>query len=366
MRRMSVSVQQRGARHQLRVKHRLLPRPFFFTFDTEDEARAYGDQLHALLDRGIVPVELIADKPRAADDPLVIEVIRAYLKGAPHLTSSDDALLGTMLAELVGVRLSGLSYAWAEGYVRRLKVDANLAPGTIRKRVGALARVVDWQLRSSGSSAGNALRLLPVGYSHYTAQDKAALPATANVKRDVKRDRRLHPGEEAKIRPHLGELELLFDVIVNTGLRLREAYRLRADQVDTARGVLRVEGSKGARGELKPRTVPLVPALRRTLKRHCRGRVGLIFPWWSGDPKDLDAVTARLSYLFGKAFAAASSSDLTEHDLRHEACCRWFEHRTGNGWTFSETEVCRIMGWTSPAMALRYASLRGEDLAARL
>jgi integrase len=92
----------------------------------------------------------------------------------------------------------------------------------------------------------------------------------------------------------------------------------------------------------------------------------LMFPWWSGDPKDLDAVTSHLSYLFAKAFKAAGSADLTEHDLRHEACCRWFEHRTGAGWTFSEIEVCRILGWTSTRMALRYASLRGEDLAARL
>ena len=77
-------------------------------------------------------------------------------------------------------------------------------------------------------------------------------------------------------------------------------------------------------------------------------------------------MTARLSYLFSKAFRAAGSAGLTEHDLRHEATCRWFEHRTGHGWTFSDIEIARIMGWSSLAMAVRYASLRGEDLAARL
>jgi integrase len=372
MRAMSISVQVRGGNAQLRVKHRLLPRPFFFTFsDGVDvdarvlEARAYGAQLRALLDRGIVPAELLA-KPAPAHDPLLVEVIRAFVKSAPHLTSSDDALLGTMLPELVGVRLSGVTYAWAERYVQRCKRTDNLAPGSIRKRVGALGRVIDWHLRSTESTAGNAVRLLPAGYSQYTEQDRAALAPGAVAKVDVKRDRRLHPGEEARIRPQLGELELLFDVIVNTGMRLREAYRLRVDQVDHAKGVIRVEGTKGARGVLKPRTVPMVRSLRQALKKHCRGRAGLLFPWWSGDPRDLDAVTARLSYLFVKAFTAAGSEGLTEHDLRHEACCRWFEHRTGRGWTFSEIEVCRIMGWTSTAMALRYASLRGEDLAARL
>lgn len=362
---MSVSVQARGGRHQLRVKHRLLLRPFFFTFDTEGEARTYGYQLQALLDQGIVPAELLA-KPADAPDPLVVEIIREYMKGAPHLTPSDDALLGTMLPELAGVRVSGVTYAWAERYVSDLKLVSNLAPGTIRKRVGALARVLDWRLARAGSSAGNPLRMLPAGYSHYTEKDRAALPLKASPKVDERRDRRLHAGEEAAIRPHLGELALMFDVIVNTGLRLREAYRLRVDQVDHKRGVLRVEGSKGRRGELKPRTVPLVPALRAALKKHCKGRVGLMFPFWSGDPADQDKVTARLSYLFSKAFKEAGAVDLTEHDLRHEATCRWFEHRTGDGWTFSEIEVCRIMGWTSTSMALRYASIRGEDLAARL
>lgn len=364
--RMSVSVQRRGKRFQLRVKHRLLPRPFFHTFDEEDPARDYGNQLQALLDRGIVPVELAAPPEAPAVSPLVIEVIRAYMREAPHLTPSDEKLLGSLLQEIVGLRVANISYEWAERYVTDLKRAANLAPGTIRKRIGALARVVDWHLLRTKAQASNPLRRLPRGYSQYTEADRQALPKGAAVRVDVQRDRRLHDGEEARIRPHLGELQLLFDVIVATGMRLREAYRLRVDQVDLERGVIRVEGSKGARGQLKPRTVPMVPTLRQALRKHCRGRAGLLFPWWNGDPAQLDAVTSHLSYRFAKAFAAAGSADLTEHDLRHEATCRWFEHRTGSGWTFSEVEVCRMMGWSSTRMALRYASLRGEDLAARL
>jgi integrase len=226
---------------------------------------------------------------------------------------------------------------------------------------------LDWRIRTRAlKGVVNPLRLLPVGYSQYTQRDAARLPAGRQARADVHRDRRLHAGEEARIVPYLGELALLFDVLVNTGLRLREAYRLRADQVDAKAGVLRVEGSKAARSVRKPRVVPLVPHLRKRLAAHCRDRIGLLFPWWDGDPRTLDATTSRLSYLFTKAFKAAGAADLTEHDLRHEAACRWFEHRTGRGWTFSEIEVCRIMGWTDTKMALRYASMRGEDLARRL
>ncbi len=383
---MSVNVQARGAKFQLRVKHKLLPRPFFFTFPTEAEARTYGDQLQALLDRGVVPQELLAVVPRG-NDPLLVEVIRAYTKAAP-LTDSDDALLTTMLPELVGVRASQITYAWAEQYVRQLKAR-RLAPSTLRKRVGVLGRVVDWHIRMTTAAGAqplaNALRLLPAGYSVYTRQEAEQLQAADKaVPRDVQRDRRLHPDEERRILAALAgvkrdgreralpadpELTMLYQLIVDTGLRLREAYRLRADQVDLKRGVIAVEGSKGHRGQIKPRMVPIKPALEQRLRAYLRGRIGLLFSFWDGQPdqQSLKRATARLSARFATVFDYAQVPDCTEHDLRHEATCRWVELRApGGGWIFSDLEVCRIMGWRDPAMMLRYASLRGEDLAARL
>lgn len=177
-------------------------------------------------------------------------------------------------------------------------------------------------------------------------------------------DRR--PDRERAWGPDLDFLAL-FTVILDTGLRLREAYTLRVDQVDLKAGVLRVDGTKGARGQVRPRVVPLKLPLRAMLSERCAGRVGLLWPYWDGSPEGLRAATARLSARFRTLFAYAQVPEMTEHDLRHEACCRWFELRdTAGRWVFSDVEVARIMGWTSLAMALRYASLRGEDLAARL
>ena len=96
-------------------------------------------------------------------------------------------------------------------------------------------------------------------------------------------------------------------------------------------------------------------------------RVGLLWPYWNGTPEDLDPATRRLSARFASLFRYADVPALTEHDLRHEATCRWFELRDPAGrWVFSDVEIARIMGWSNLSMALRYASLRGEDLAARL
>jgi integrase len=355
---MAISVQQRGRRFQLRIQHKALPRRFWFNFDTESEARAYGQQLSRLLDRGIVPTELLEAAP--PNDKAVGDIISDYLKAAPGLTPSDSALLTSMLG-YVHVRLSALTYAWVEGWVAGLKSERKLTPGSIRKRVGALARVIDWHLRSAGSDRANPLRMLPTGYSAYDGRDE-------QQKVDAHRDRRLHPGEADRIREQLPEdLRLLFDVIVWTGLRLREAYKLRVDQIDTQKWVIKVEGSKGARGASKPRTVPIVPELRAALAERVQGRIGRIWSFWDGDPDTLDACTARLSYQMKYHFERAGITDLVAHDLRHEACCRWVERRDGQGrWVFSEIEVARIMGWSSLRMMMRYASIRGEDLSARL
>lgn len=381
---VSVSVQKRGPGFQLRVRHRLLPKAFFHTFPSEEEARTYGKQLEALLKRGIVPIELTEQEVKTPD-PTVVELIRGYTKAAP-LTDSDDALLTTMLPELDGVRFSRVTFAWADGYVRKLKARA-LAPGTIRKRVGVLARVLDWHIRMTtapgATPLANVLRMLPAGYSTYSREDAAALKvAPEEAPRDQQRDRRLLPAEQARILAALaGEkredreralepdeaLRMLFLLILDTGLRLREAYRLRVDQVDLKRGLIMVEGTKGARGAKKPRTVPIKPGLAEPLRAYMRGRIGLLFPFWDGTPEGLRKTTSRLSARFAALFDYARVPDFTEHDLRHEATCRWVELRRRDGaWAFSEIEICKIMAWKDPRMMLRYASLRGEDLAARL
>lgn len=93
----------------------------------------------------------------------------------------------------------------------------------------------------------------------------------------------------------------------------------------------------------------------------------MVFPFWDGTPEDKDRASGRLTARFRALFDYAQVPGFTEHDLRHEATCRWVELRTpGGGWVFSDIEICRIMGWSDTRMMLRYASLRGADLADRL
>ena len=385
---MAVNVQPRGAKFQLRVKHKLLLKPYFSTFDNEPDARSYGDQLESLLARGIVPQELLAAAPRG-DDPLLMEVAGQYA-ALGSITDSDSELLSSVLAEVPGLRVSGITFGWVEGYVRRLKLESNLAPGTIRKRIGLLGRIMDWHwLRQSERTSGvrvpaNVLRLMPVGYSQYSKAEIAVVGKKegAVVKVDKQRDYRLPLANQVKVLDALAgvkrpdrerplsvdpEFQMLFETIVDTGLRLFEAYKLTTAMFDFPKGIIHVEGSKGHRGAIKPRTVPMKPVLRAKLEAWCKDRAGRLFSFWDGTETGRVATSNRLSRRFKSTFEYAGLPELTEHDLRHEACCRWVElKRPGGAWIFSDIEICKIMGWTDTRMMLKYASLRGEDLADRL
>lgn len=373
-------VRPKGNRFELRVRHKLLPRDFYGSFDTEAEARDYGARLEALLAQGIVVADLFPDD---GPNPRLGLLIRDYLAGSA-IPASRRAILGLLGAELRDVRLSAVTYRWVEAWVAGMKRDRRMAPGTIRKRVSALAIALDAHHRALEKAWANPLRLLPRGYATYSQDDEQVLAEQgATVRVDVHRDRRLDADEESRILSALaGEkrpdrerpldlpdgpaLTMLFDLILDTGMRLREAYTLRVDQIDLERSTINVNGSKAKVGSKKPRQVPIKPALRAKLAAWCDGRVGLLFPWWDGSPDELARVTSRLSRAFARLFDYAGCPDLTEHDLRHEACCRWVTLRNSRGgWMFSDLEVCRILGWSDPRMMLRYASLRGTDLAAR-
>ncbi|CAJ0872866.1 hypothetical protein R6138_01878 [Ralstonia thomasii] len=388
-------VRPRGPKFELRVKHKLLPKVFTATFDTEQEAWNYGHTLESLLSRGVVPEEMRASK-RVGESPTVATLIREYLMAVPA-SDLDGEVLGLLGrdAALAATRMDQvLQYRWVEGWIRSLKVEKNLAPGTIRKRVGAMARMLDWRLRRDTETGtqplANPFRLLPKNYSTYNEHERREIASdpTKKAKVDTERERRLAPDEEARIVaamrgekredrerplevPEGDALVELFLLIVNTGLRLREAYTLRVEQINLEYRTIHIEKTKtGA-----TRDVPILPDLYDMLSRRvaaaklagttCRA----LFPWWNGttDKKELARITSRLSRAFSRAFEYAKCENLTEHDLRHEATCRWILLRDDAGrWMFRTEEAMRITGHKDPRMFMRYVSLRGSDLADRL
>lgn len=379
------TITKRGDKYQLRIKNKLLPKgAWFVTVDSVSEAETLRDRAEAMLALGQVPVELLAEAPKTAFDPSMAEILRSYEKHAP-ITRSDMRLMPTVTADVAHLRYSGVTFAWAEAWVRDMKVRLNIVPSTIRQRVGLVARVLDWHINHNTphgeAPRANPLRMLPRGYSAYNAND---LKAGATARVDQVRNRRLAPEEEKKILAALTGvkdpkkeralpadpyLHLMFDLIVDTGLRQLEALRVRLCDIKLAERQLYVHGTKGHRRQPKPRYVPLKPALVKRLEPYVKGKEHLhdrLLPYWDGI-EDEWLASQRMSARFKSLFDYAGLVDFHQHDLRHEATCRWVTLRNKQGhWVFSDLEVCKIMGWSDTKMMMRYASLRGTDLADRL
>lgn len=382
--------QKDSGKWEIGLRHPSLPGGRrYFTFETEGEAIAYGEQWKLMKMSGVQPpAELL--KPLGASPPLGL-VIREW-SNSGLAAPSQYVTLGSLITEVGSVKLEEANYAWLAKYIQRLKVEKNLVPNTIRQRVQALGRSIDEYLRHHPTLVmQNPVRLLPKGYSIYTDVDQRLVHALGKkVKADTQRDRRLHPGEEERIvevlsgkqrddKPRglmlLGGNALLtmFLLIVYSGIRLREAYTLRRSQVDLDAKVIRVQSTKQRRGRVVFRDVPMRPEVHRALTHYLSTRSMLpaanLFPFMDEEQDmTLTKVSQRLSARYRIAFEYAGCHDLHEHDLRHEATCRWLEMRDSSGnWMFRLEELNRFMGWAAGStMAQRYASFRGSDLAARM
>lgn len=364
------SIIKRSYGYQLRVTHKLLPKPLYHTFDDYETAERYGKQLEGLLAQGIVPVALLEKKASKGETWTVHRCVAEYLRHN-SVPLSDRKLLNTLLPSIAIVSTGMLNYEWAEAWVRQMKRDQHLSPSTIRHRHGALARCLDWMIRKHPDiMAANPLRLLKRGFATYTEGDAQILAKAGKMPRyDEQRDRRLHEGEEERILEKLAEMpdeRMLFQLALNTAMRLRECYTLELSQIALPKRTITLERTKNGDNRQVPLPSTLAPILSEYISdqnTEIQARNRRLFPYWSGDRDEriLDKVTSELSAQFAAIFRAIGSPDLHFHDLRHEATCRLFERTK-----LSDTLIARITGHRDPRMLKRYASLRGSDLASQL
>ncbi len=322
----------------------------YLSFDEEAAGDVYVEQLERLLDRGVVPDEFMK---RMLALRTIREAIREYQR-AVVVPVSDAELLGVIEERKGKDILADVDYQWAEAWLQDMKLVRRLAPSTIRHHVGALARCFDWVLRRHpGALQTHPLRTLPRRYAAYGEDDKKA---TEGGRVDTERDRRLLEGEEERIRMILaGEkpvgrqrtlelheqeaLSLLFDLALETAMRLREMFTLEHSQVDLVQRTVFLEKTKNG----DKRQVPLSSVALSRLEEYGAGSKGLLFPWWDGEIGRLAAVTSRLSRQFRRVFDAAGCDGLRFHDLRHEATCRLYE-RTH----LSDLQIAKITGCCIP------------------
>ena len=376
-----VRTRNEGRSFELRISHPNLRKPVYRTFTTEIEARQAGNSALKALGQGETPAWL--QRPEKNPIPTVAAAIRAYL-AAKSVTSSTVAVLTCVSGEIGRVPLDTVNYRWAEAWIEALKLERRIAPGTIRKKVGALRRAFSWLTKCHPQSLGsNPLDDLDHGYSSYNDRVRQLLQASGHdVPHDTERNRRVSPEEERAIAESLGDLkgrassaeerahweglEWMFLIALRTAMRMREIYTLTRDQVDIERKTIHLRRSKSGSG----RSVPLNSEAREILARSwpaleavCTGRY--LLPYWRGELETdrLNELTSRRSRYFARAVAHAGLEDLHFHDCRHEAICRWVLNAPGQ---LSSEELGRAAGMKDQRTRLRYLSLRGSELADRL
>ena len=330
----------------------LLDKPVYRTFDTEEEGDTFAAFVEAALDRGVVSPELLSSSIKT-----VGQLLSAY-SASETLAHSAESLIPTLDNAIGKTLVASINNAWLDKWIEGMK--AVLAPSTLKKRVELLARAVDWAMRKQAIPLSqNPMRLLPKGYAGKLSRE---------LEWTGQRDRRLSEdgAEEKAIRSVLAEKGcpeevMLFDMALETAMRMREMYTLTRDQVSLEKETIFLEKTKNG----DKRQVPMSSVLKRLLEAYLPTLTGdKLFPWWDGERLDetyLNEVTNKLSQKFARRFALAKCPDLTFHDLRHEATSRIYERTT-----LSDLEIASITGHKDPRMLKRYANLRGSSLARKL
>lgn len=326
----------------------------YFTFDDEAEGDAYVAKLDAILKQGILPPEFMQERGSILS---IADAIDQYLDGV-QVPDSDQKLLSIARERVGKDSISKLDADWADKYINGMK-SKDLSPSTIRHHVGALARCLDWVKRKRNTLLiYNPLRELPKRY------------ATGHKEEEL-RDRRLGEDEEARVRAIIlgmkpetkqrgfnfenpDEMLLLFEIALETGMRMSEIYTLDKSQIHLDSRTIFLEKTKNG----DKRQVPMNSIIYKRISEYIETLDRESLFSFSGHRRD---ISARLSQTFGRIFEAAGCGDFTFHGLRHEATSRLYERTK-----LSDVEIAKILGWRSLKMALRYGNLRGSELATKL
>lgn len=175
---------------------------------------------------------------------------------------------------------------------------------------------------------------------------------------DVKRDRRLEPGEEERItlaieHQYVNQVELrtVISFALETAMRAGEILNIQWHEIDFANRSIKIPKEKTKTSRY--REVPMTTVCYALLVAHAETKNNLddrVFWQW----KDSHALGQR----FRVVLKNAGVKDFRFHDLRHEATSRFFERTQ-----LRDIEIAKITGHSDMRTLARYANLRTENLA---
>jgi integrase len=317
------------------------------TFRTKKDAEAWARKTESDMDSGSF-IDQSAGRETTLGDliPLYLTAVTAQ-RPSEHSRVAESARLNRFLRDeraLCAYAVVHLKPEHFEDYRdsrlgHTLKNGKRLAPGTVKRELTTLKRVIDNRKRRLG------LVINPVN------TEDVKRP-TVNDERDVRlsneeRERLLQACEDARNPWLRAFVELGFE----TGARRGNLLRLTWADVDLERKTALLRGIKNSRSPekvinhvigLTPRAVEILKSLPRTDMR--------VFP--------MTANAFRLA--FNRARMKAGVDHFHFHDTRHERISSLF----GANW--STVQVMAQTGHRDPKSVKRYANLTGEFLADEL
>ncbi|WP_205204143.1 integrase [Azonexus hydrophilus] len=319
--------------------------PMFKTFNYKSDAEKWARQMEAELDRGLY-------LPRREAEKTTFEELAERFKAefAPHHYRGNGwkYKLQHLIAAFGKYSLAAITSALVASYRdERLqqpdprfrsdpKAAPRVSPATVKTEIDLLSKVLDVGSKEFGIT-------LPNGNP---------VKGVRKPQGGQGRERRLHGDEEQRLlaecdtsgNPWLGAAVRL---AIETAMRQGELLALNWKHVDFKRRIALLPMTKNG----EARTIPLSPAALAVLQGLPTALTGEVLP--------LSRMT--LYKAFERACQRAEISELTFHDLRHEALSRLAERGD-----FSVLELAAVSGHKSLQVLKRYTHLQAEKLAAKL
>jgi integrase len=244
-------------------------------------------------------------------------------------------------------------------YIKRWQLNPIVALPLAKIRGADVARYRDARLAEGKS--GNTIRLELALLSHVyeVARKDWGMETLINPVKAIRkpkvargRDRRLHPGEEAKLLAYCadtGNLRLAASITlcIETAMRRSELVGLKWSEVNRGTRMVYLDDTKNG----ESRTVPLSSRALAAVDTLPEAFGLLVIGYPHPD---------TLTWHFVRACKACGIEGLRLHDLRHEATSRLFEKG------FNIMEVSTITGHKSLSMLKRYTHLKPSTLLDRL
>lgn len=316
------------------------------TFDTEEEAKAWLQQIRTQISAGTVN-DWIAERENTLE-----QALRRYLKEVTPQKKSNQTERNRIVAfidredELCKQRLHEVKTAHLNKLIERRMnpVEADVKP-------------------ISGSTMNRELAFLSHLFTVAQAEwgwgmKELSNPVIKGLRRPENpgRKRRLKAGEEEAIlaaarayerdcAPQIA-ITAVVQFAVATAMRLSEIGRCTWDNVNLEDATVLLQDTKNG----EDRTVPLYPRIVRLLSSLERREDGLVF-----------GPTESIRLMWTRVIARTAIEGLRFHDLRHEAISRLFERTDLN-----DMEIAKISGHKTLSMLQRYAHLRANKLAKKL